>query len=188
MNDHLKHLVEERKLSRILINSHEIGYNSDRFCLSFPIKDEYGQLRGCLEYRPGETPKYMYSLQKTESPAIYNAENLKTAFYGKPVIITESPMDTLSVLQQGLISVSTLSARLNERHLKIISRYTDKIVIFFDSDSAGQMAAQKALKRFGADYNLYNFILKGGKDANEMLQRGLDESLKSQLQLFMERI
>lgn len=156
--------------------------------MSLPLKDEYGQFRGQLEYRPGQDPKYIYLLKQSERPAIYNAEILKDAFFGKPVIITEAPIDTLSVEKLGFLSISVLSARLNENHLKIISRYTDKMILFFDNDEAGQMAAKKALEKFGDRYGIYNFIMKGEKDANGALQAGLDESLRSQLQSFLEKI
>jgi len=186
MNEQLLHLINDRKLDEDQLKRHEIVYHSSRFCISIPLKDEYSHFRGQLEYRPGQDPKYIYLLKEAESPAIYNAENLKQAFFGKPIVITEAPIDTLSLEKLGFLSFSVLSARLNESHLKIFSRYTDKFVLFFDNDQAGQKAAEKVLEKFGLRYNIYNFRLKGEKDPNGMLQKGLDESLKSQLNSFIE--
>ncbi len=55
-------------------------------------------------------------------------------------------MDVIALHQAGFDSaVASLGTSLTEEQARIIARHTDRIVISYDADGAGQAAAQRAI-------------------------------------------
>jgi DNA primase len=183
----LKFLINERKLSPDILSRFGVFYHPNNNCYVFPIHDEYNIPVGRTEYRPDGDLKYKHVLQKTGKPALFNARNLRTRFYGSPIFVTEGIIDALSLEQIGVFAVSPLTAKLNTAVFKVLRRFTDKIILAFDSDSAGQASAEKILDKFKLEKVLYNFVIKGAKDANEMLQKGQEKQLQKQIHEFLRR-
>jgi energy-coupling factor transporter ATP-binding protein EcfA2 len=94
----------------------------------------------------------------------------------KPIYIAESPLKAMALLEIGAQSISLLSARNSPENmpelLKLLSTFTDRIILAFDSDEAGKQCANK----------WYWFLVKKGlkpsvayptsKDWDEMLLNG----------------
>ncbi|WP_456470905.1 DNA primase [Caminibacter sp.] len=106
----------------------------------------------------------------TNHPAKYiNFTNTKVfnkskTFYGynfarehvlrkKEIIITEGYMDVIMLHQAGIEnSVATLGTALTKEHLPILKKIEPKVIVAYDSDSAGINAALKASKLLFAEF------------------------------------
>ena len=94
------------------------------------------------------------------------------------VFVVEGYMDFVALYSQGIKNVvATLGTALTDKHISLLKRWTKNIVLLFDGDQAGRLAAQKSLARFFKE-NLSpkilflpekmdpdDFIHKFGKDA-----------------------
>jgi DNA primase len=108
-----------------------------------------------------DTPKYLNS---PETPLYVKGEHLFGLFQAKEsirqkgfVILTEGYLDTISLHQAGITNtVASLGTSFTKDQAELLKRFTDKVVICFDGDSAGQKAASKA----GDILNNYGFVVK----------------------------
>lgn len=170
-----KGFTEEQILASNLVKKTNYGY-SDVFKnrLMFPIQDirnKYIAFGGrVLEASP---TKYKY-INSTEGIAYSKGKNLyamnlaKNANMGK-IIMVEGYMDTISLHQRGIPNVvASLGTALTEGQARLLRRYTEKVIISYDSDSAGQAATMRGLeilKNVGCDVRILQ--LEGAKDPDE---------------------
>jgi DNA primase len=130
-------------------------YDRFRNRLMFPILDVEGRAIafGGRALDPDEKAKYLNS---PESPLFDKSSNLygltwsrKGIVASETAIVVEGYLDVLMPLQFGVSNiVATLGTALNERHVRLLSRYAKNIVLVFDSDAAGVSAADRALEIF----------------------------------------
>jgi len=118
--------------------------------LMFPIFDVLGKVIAFGGRILGDgNPKYINS---PETPIYSKQRNLYALNFAKvskekKMIIVEGYMDVISMHQAGVINtVASLGTALTERQLDLISRYTEEVVLFYDSDAAGQAAALRGLQ------------------------------------------
>ncbi len=117
--------------------------------ITFPISDRRGRVVGFGARSLGdEQPKYLNS-PETE---IFNKRDL---LYGFPqvmdsmrkeraALVVEGYTDVLMLYQSGMTNVvATLGTAATPGHLKILSRYVDKVYVLFDPDAAGNRAAER---------------------------------------------
>ena len=81
-------------------------------------------------------------------------------------------MDAISLYQAGFKNVvASMGTSLTIEQAKLLKRYTDRVVISFDGDSAGQKATLRSLSIFeneGFDIRVLN--LPNGKDPDEVIK------------------
>ena len=93
-------------------------------------------------------PKYLNS---PETPIFHKSRNLFALNLSKSTkndyfILAEGYMDVIALHQAGFDSaVASLGTSLTEEQARIIARHTDRIIISYDADGAGQAAAQRAI-------------------------------------------
>lgn len=133
-------------------------------------------------------PKYLNS---SDTPVFKKSKNLFALNYARKdcadrIILCEGYMDVIALHGAGFSNaVATLGTAITPEQARIMSRYTKSVVIAYDSDEAGQRAAEKAFKLLG-EVGLDVKILKmtGAKDPDEYIKtygrerfkRLLDES------------
>lgn len=97
------------------------------------------------------TPKYLNS---PETPVFHKGRALYAMNWAKDAIkkdgeavIVEGYTDVISLMLAGVENVvATLGTALGSDHLKLLSRYTHRVVLVFDADEAGQKAAARGLE------------------------------------------
>ena len=95
-------------------------------------------------------PKYINSI---EGPLYSKREHLYGLNFSKDdvikndaLIIVEGYLDMISPFMLGVRNVAaSLGTALTEEQIRVIRRYTGNIVLLFDPDKAGQMAALRAI-------------------------------------------
>ena len=89
------------------------------------------------------------------------------------MILVEGNIDVVSLHQYGFDNaIASLGTSLTEEHATLLSRYTEEVVLTYDSDEAGQRAAQRAipmLEKVGIKVKVLN--MKDAKDPDEFLQK-----------------
>ena len=118
--------------------------------ITFPISDRRGRMVGFGARTLGDAqPKYLNS-PETE---IFNKRDL---LYGFPqvseairrersALVVEGYTDVLMLYQSGIENaVATLGTATTPGHLRMLSRYADRIHVLFDPDAAGEKAIERA--------------------------------------------
>lgn len=87
------------------------------------------------------------------------------------VILVEGQFDCIACHRFGFRNVVAVgSANLSKFQFYLIKRYTDNIYLLFDNDKAGQLGANKAIKRYSDSAFIKNIILPNKyKDVDEYL-------------------
>ncbi len=88
------------------------------------------------------------------------------------LILCEGYMDVIALHSAGFTNaIATLGTAITSDQARLMSRYTKKVIICYDSDEAGQKAAEKAL-RIIKDTGLDVRIIKvpGSKDPDEYIK------------------
>src|ERR671920_544674 len=137
-----------------LISPRDSGGFYDRFRnrLMIPIRDENGRMAGfgARIVDPNDVPKFLNS---PETP-IFSKGHL---LYGldrarKPIrtadqaVIVEGYLDVIALHQAGYDNVvSPMGTALTEHQLRLLKRFTRRIVLALDPDTAGQKAVLRGL-------------------------------------------
>ncbi|MBQ9428405.1 MAG: DNA primase [Clostridia bacterium] len=131
------------------------------------------------------TPKYLNS---SDTPVFKKSRNLFALNFARGVcanemILCEGYMDVIALHAAGFCNaVATLGTALTPEQARIMSRYTKKVVISYDSDAAGQKAANRAigiLSEVGLDVRVLK--IEGAKDPDEFIKSFGAENFAKQL-------
>ncbi|MBS1708954.1 MAG: DNA primase [Armatimonadetes bacterium] len=125
-------------------------YDRFRHRLMFPIRDERGRLVafGGRIIGAGE-PKYINSSDTplySKSRVLYGLDKAKhTLAKTRTGILVEGYLDAIACHRAGVTgAVATLGTAMAEDHVRLIKKWCDRVVMLYDSDSAGQKAAERA--------------------------------------------
>ena len=172
---------EDELLACDLVRRSEHGfYDTFRDRLMFPIIDVRGDFIGFSGRALGDKgAKYLNS----RDTMIYNkgrclfALNLAKKSKSGYLILSEGNIDIVSLHQAGFDSaVASLGTALTPEQARLMSRYTNEVILAYDSDAAGQKASQRAigiLERL--DMKVRVLHMEGAKDPDEFIRaRGAD--------------
>ncbi|MCR5747156.1 MAG: DNA primase [Lachnospiraceae bacterium] len=124
---------------------------TDRFFnrVMFPIMDINNKVIGFGGRVLGDgTPKYLNSPETVVFDKSRNMYGMNVARRSrKPYrIVCEGYMDVISMHQAGFTeAVASLGTAFTSGHANLLRRYTDDVRLTYDSDSAGQKAAMRAI-------------------------------------------
>ena len=158
-------------------------YDYFRNRVMFPIIDVSGNIIGFGgRVMDDSTPKY---LNTSDTPGFKKSKNLFALNYAKnfcegQILLCEGYMDVIAMHAAGFQNaVATLGTALTSEQARLMTKYTKKVVICYDSDSAGQRAADRAISILG-EVGLDVRILKmqGAKDPDEYIKSFGAERLK----------
>ena len=157
------------------------SYDVFRDRLIFPVIDIRGNVIGFSGriLSDGE-PKYLNSpdtLVFSKSRNLF-ALNLAKKSKSGMLILVEGNIDVVSLHDAGIdCAVASLGTALTDEQARLMSRYTDKVVICYDSDAAGVKATARAitiLEKTGLDVRVLD--LPGAKDPDEyIVKNGADK-------------
>lgn len=159
-------------------------YDYFRGRVMFPIIDVSGNVIAFGGRILGDAkPKY---LNTSDTPAFKKSRNLFALNYAKNssdgyFILCEGYMDVISLHAAGFSSaVATLGTAITSDQARLIKKYTDKVIISYDSDEAGQKAANRAiplLEEAGIDAKVLK--MSGAKDPDEYIKKFGAEKFRS---------
>jgi len=136
-----------------LLRTDEQGrtYETFRQRLMFPIRDASARVVGFGgRTLVDDKAKYLNTRQTAlfdKGRIVYGIDAAREAM-GKTgqVVVVEGYTDCLACHQAGFTNaVATLGTALTEHHLDLLRRFADDVVLLFDSDAAGEAAADRAI-------------------------------------------
>lgn len=180
LHDHLKNLgyTDEEMYVGFLCGKSKkgIAYDYFRNRVMFPIIDTSGNIVAFGgRIMDNSEPKY---LNTSDTPAFKKSRNLFALNFAKNkcedmLILCEGYMDVIALHAAGFENaVATLGTAITSEQARIFSKYTKKVVISYDSDTAGQRAADKAfnlLQEVGIDVKIIK--MQGAKDPDEYIKK-----------------
>jgi len=158
----LKHLIKsgfnivDAEKAGLVVKS-EKGLYWDRFRnrLMFPLYNHFGKVAGFTGrimpgYENENVGKYVNSPETpifNKSKLLYGLHKSKDAIRdSRSAVLVEGQMDFLMMWQDGVKNaVATSGTAVTGDHLKVLKRYADELVLSFDSDEAGQTAAERTI-------------------------------------------
>lgn len=192
------------KCGLIIPRQSEGYYDRYRSRIMIPIHDIHGSiiaLGGRIFQGTGEEAKYMNS---PETP-LYSKSNQLFGLYlskdaiqtRKFAILVEGYFDMIMPFQAGHDNVvASLGTSLTENQAKLLRRYCDRIVIFYDPDAAGRNATLRALPILLKEgFFVQSGRLPDGQDPDQFIreqgagafQSEIDRSLRYD-QLFLQTL
>ncbi len=117
----------------------------------------------------------------SKSRLLYGLSQAKDAIREQGwAIVVEGYTDCIALHQNGLRNaVGSLGTALTDDHAALLKRFTNRVVVIFDGDDAGQAAAERALPRLiPHDLDLRILTLPGGQDPAEYVRDQGVESLR----------
>ncbi len=128
------------------------AYDTFRNRLMFPIRDVTRRVVGFGGRTLGDDrAKYVNTSQ---NPLFDKGRGLYGIHLARPrmtevgrCVLVEGYMDCIAAHQAGFgETVATLGTALTEAQVDLVRRYTERLIVLFDSDSAGVAAAERAIR------------------------------------------
>ena len=162
-------------------------YDTFRDRLMFPVIDVRGNVIGFSGRILGDgEPKYMNSPETLVFNKSRNLFALNLAKKSKSgyIILSEGNIDVVSLHQAGFDSaVASLGTSLTPEQARLLSRYTDQVIIAYDNDGAGIKASQRAIGILEKlDVKVKVLRLEGAKDPDEFIKARGPEAFRKLLE------
>jgi DNA primase len=155
--------------------------------ITFPIANEQGKpiaftaraLDGA-DVDPKAGPKYMNSPETalyTKGQVLFNLDKAKGAMRELDIaLLVEGQMDCISVFMGGIGNVlATSGTAFTEHQVRLLGRFTKRVVLNFDPDQAGANAAEKTIALLVEEgFEVRVVTLEGGLDPDRYIkERGM---------------
>ncbi|MEA4863281.1 MAG: DNA primase [Victivallaceae bacterium] len=166
----------------VILQNEESGRIYDRFRnrLVFAIWNEQGKVVGfsarTVEKEAGGA-KYVNSPETAvfkKSRILYALPLARTAIgAGKQVILCEGQLDVIAMHRAGFAcAVAPQGTSFTEEQAQLLRRYTDRVLLAFDSDAAGQKAILRAVEiLFPLGFEVRVLAIPEGKDPDDLFRR-----------------
>ena len=192
-----KHLREKGYTDEEMVYAGVVGQKDGRVFdwiggrLAIPMIDQFNNVIAFSGRRidGGKEQKYINTKETDvfiKGKTFFNLNNLKKVKNEKgldSIIIVEGHLDVLSLWQAGVHNVvASMGTALTKDQARILKRYSDKVYICFDGDSAGQKATMRGLEILseeGLDVKVVS--LPDGMDPDDVIKQGGAEGYRQLL-------
>ena len=159
--DALLRSLKQKYAEKLLVESGLISRDQsggrlfDRFRrrITFPIANESGKIVafGCRALGDDQ-PKYLNSPETpiySKSNVLYHMDRAKEAIRRQDfAILVEGYMDAIAVARAGIANVvASCGTSLAEPQIKLLGRFTRRVIVNYDPDAAGQAATERSISR-----------------------------------------
>jgi len=136
-----------------LISRDQSGRLFDRFRrrITFPIANESGKIVafGCRALGDDQ-PKYLNSPETpiySKSNVLYHMDRAKEGIRRQDfAVLVEGYMDAIAVARAGISNVvASCGTSLAEPQIKLLGRFSKRIIVNYDPDAAGQAATERSI-------------------------------------------
>ncbi|HEY2343609.1 MAG TPA: DNA primase [Chthoniobacteraceae bacterium] len=167
-----------------LISRDQSGRAYDRFRrrIMFPITNESGKVIAFGGRAMGDdTPKYMNSPETpiyTKSTVLYHLDRAKEALRQSDfAVLVEGYMDAIAVARAGIANVvASCGTSLAEPQIRLLGRFTRRVIVNYDPDTAGQAATERSISLLlESEFDVRVLALPGKADPDKFLkEQGVD--------------
>src|SRR6201993_247263 len=167
-----------------LVSRGEGGRLFDRFRrrITFPIANESGKIVafGCRALGDDQ-PKYLNSPETpiySKSNVLYHLDRAKDALRRRDfAVLVEGYMDAIAVARAGISNVvASCGTSLAEPQIKLLGRFTKRVIVNYDPDTAGQAATERSIAiLLEQDFEVRVLALPGKADPDKFIrEQGTD--------------
>jgi DNA primase len=186
---HLKGKYAEKLLAESgLVSRGEGERLFDRFRrrITFPIANESGKIVafGCRALGEDQ-PKYLNSPETpiySKSNVLYHLDRAKEALRRSDfAVLVEGYMDAIAVARAGISNVvASCGTSLAEPQIKLLGRFTKRVIVNYDPDNAGQAATERSIAiLLEQDFEVRVLALPGKADPDKFIrEQGADAYMK----------
>ncbi len=178
---HLKAKYAEKLLAESGLVSREQNGSRlfDRFRrrITFPIANESGKIVafGCRAMGDDQ-PKYLNSPETpiySKSNLLYHLDRAKEALRRSDfAVLVEGYMDAIAVARAGISNVvASCGTSLAEPQIKLLGRFTKRVIVNYDPDTAGQAATERSIAiLLEQDFEVRVLALPGKADPDKFIR------------------
>jgi DNA primase len=155
-------------------------YSRFRKRITFPIANESGRVIAftarALESGDKAGPKYVNSPETplyTKGQVLFNLDKARQAIRETDfALLVEGQMDCISAYLAGITNVlATSGTAFTEAQVRLLSRYTTRVIVNFDPDTAGANAAEKSIALLTEEgFEVKVVTLEGGLDPDRYVR------------------
>jgi DNA primase len=173
-----------------LLSREQSGRFFDRFRrrIIFPIANESAKVIAFGGRAMGDDmPKYLNSPETpiySKSNVLYHLDRAKEALRQNDFgVLVEGYMDAIAVARAGITNViASCGTSLAEPQIKLLGRFTRRVVVNYDPDTAGQAATERSLTLLlEKEFDVRVLALPGGSDPDKFLKEQGAEAYKKLL-------
>jgi len=164
-------------------------YDRFRRRIMFPIANESGKVIAFGGRALGDDlPKYLNSPETpiySKSNVLYHLDRAKEALRQRDfAVLVEGYMDTIGVARAGVGNVvASCGTSLTETQVKLIGRFTRRVVVNYDPDTAGQAATERSLAiLLESNFDVRVLALPGGADPDKFVHEQGAEAYRKLLE------
>jgi len=157
--DALTRVLKQKYPEKLLVESGLVSRGDqgarlfDRFRrrIMFPIANDSGKIVAFGGRALGDDqPKYMNSPETpiySKSNVLYHMDRAKEALRRSDfAVLVEGYMDAIAVARAGISNVvASCGTSLAEPQIKLLSRFTKRVIVNYDPDNAGQAATERSV-------------------------------------------
>jgi len=156
--------------------------------LMFPIHNDYGDIIAFSGRQLREDPntgKYINSPETQlfkKSKVFFALDKARRQMTkDKYALLCEGQIDVIACHESGIGSaIATLGTACTPEHARLLKRYTNDVVICFDSDAAGFKAADKAFSILAPEgMHIRMVIMPKGDDPDSLIKRDGSDAFKA---------
>jgi DNA primase len=193
LNRHVQELgftPETLEKSGLVVRDAERDRRYDRFRrrIIFPMASESGRIVAFGGRALGDDlPKYLNSPETpiyTKSRVLYNLDRAAPAIRKLDyAVLVEGYMDAIAVASAGVENVvASCGTSLTESHARLLGRYTRRVIVNYDPDSAGVAATDRSLNLLLEEgFEAKVLALPGGLDPDSFIRREGAEAYRARL-------
>ena len=102
----------------------------------------------------------------------------------RQAIVLEGQLDLITSFEAGIQNVvAPQGTALTERHAALLRRFAEEVILFFDADSAGQKAAERAMEiLFGAGLQVKIGELPAGEDPDSLIRKSGGDAFRARVE------
>src|ERR1700681_880813 len=183
--DALTRLLKQKHAEKLLVESGLVsrgeqgGRLFDRFRrrITFPIANDSGKIVAFGARALGDDqPKYLNSPETpiySKSNVLYHMDRAKEALRRSDfAVLVEGYMDAIAVARAGISNVvASCGTSLAEPQIKLLGRFTKRVIVNYDPDTAGQAATERSLALLlEKEFDVRVLALPGKADPDKFLK------------------
>jgi DNA primase len=151
--------------------------------ITFPIANEQGKVIAftaraveARDEKGREVAKYLNSPETalyTKGNVLFNLDKAKAAMRTNDfALLVEGQMDCISLYMAGIHNVLAISGTaFTETQVRLLGRFTKRVIVNFDPDTAGAAATEKSIALLTAeDFDIKVLTLEGGLDPDRYVR------------------
>jgi DNA primase len=151
--------------------------------ITFPIANEGGKVIAftaraldTTDDKGREVAKYLNSPETalyTKGNVLFNLDKAKSAMRANDfALLVEGQMDCISVYMAGIHNVvATSGTAFTEAQVRLLGRFTRRVIVNFDPDTAGATATEKSIALLTEeDFDIKVVTLEGGLDPDRFVR------------------